>query len=54
MATDRSDDLHIIYVELLDEGIKVWRPVPARKLDSGYQLLPPDDYDPLCETWRFM
>ena len=43
-----------IYVALLDEGINVWRPVPALRLESNtYVVLRPDDYDPSVETWQF-
>lgn len=44
-----------IYVELLDEGVDVWRPVDAEPLGDGrYRLLPPSDYDPEIETWAFL
>ena len=43
-----------IYVALLDEGVDVWRPAPARRLDADtYQILEPDDYDPDDEHWQF-
>ena len=43
-----------IYVALLDEGTKVWRPAPARRLDANtYVLLQPDDYDAADEHWQF-
>jgi hypothetical protein len=43
-----------IYVELLDEGVKVWRPVPAIQIDRDtYVILKPDDYDASVETWEF-
>ena len=44
----------VIHVALLDEGVPVWRPVPARRLaDGSYLLDKPKDYDPNLETWEF-
>jgi len=43
-----------IFVRLLDEGVDVWRPVPA--IDIGnqrFRLTAPDDYDTSFETWEF-
>ncbi len=43
-----------IYMALLDEGVNVWRPVPALKVDANtYVVLKPDDYDPEGEKWEF-
>jgi len=43
-----------VYVSLLDEGIRVWRPVPARQIAPGtYVLSSPPDYDPDVESWEF-
>jgi hypothetical protein len=43
-----------VYVRLLDEGVNVWRPVPAYRIDQRtYALLRSDDYDPDDETWEF-
>ncbi|HEY8667185.1 MAG TPA: hypothetical protein VIL86_10985 [Tepidisphaeraceae bacterium] len=43
-----------IYVALLDEGVDVWRPVPAKKVGgSTYTILQPSDYDPDDEKWQF-
>lgn len=43
-----------IYVALLGEGVYVWRPVPAYKIDSTtFIVLKPDDYDAEIETWQF-
>ena len=43
-----------VYVELLDEGVFVMRPAPARRLsENAYRILPTSDYDPDVETWRF-
>ena len=44
----------VIYMPLLDEGVDVWRPVPAWKIDAQtYIVLRPDDYDPEDERWTF-
>jgi len=44
-----------VFVRLLDEGVDVWRPVPATDLGNRrYRLIPPDDYDPSIETWEFV
>ncbi len=43
-----------IYVGLLDEGVDVWRPVPAWKVQENvYIILRPDWYDPDDEHWEF-
>ena len=43
-----------VYVELLDEGTFVMRPVEARPLTEHiFEILPSPDYDPDLETWRF-
>ncbi len=45
---------NIIYVRLLDEGVKVYRPVPAFEVANNvYQLNGADIYDPDDETWEF-
>ncbi len=44
----------IIYVELLDEGTTVFRPVPSTKIKDGvYKLGGEDFYDPEDEKWEF-
>jgi hypothetical protein len=40
-----------IYVELLDEGIDVWRPVQSEQQSDGTFRLP--DHAPEGERWRF-
>jgi hypothetical protein len=43
-----------VYVSLMDEGVRVWRPVPARKIAPGvYVLGSPPDYDRELESWEF-
>jgi hypothetical protein len=44
----------IIYVQLLNEGTVVFRPVQAERIDkSTARLLPIADYDSSGETWEF-
>jgi len=40
-----------IYIELLDEGIDVWRPVQSKEQPDGTFKLP--DHAPDGEKWRF-
>jgi hypothetical protein len=40
-----------IYVELLDEGVDVWRPVEADREDDDVVRLP--DHAPEGEQWAF-
>ena len=43
-----------IYVELLDEGTFVMRPVEARRIGGNlFEILRPVDYDPDDEVWKF-
>lgn len=43
-----------IYVSLIDEGVEVWRPVPAYRVDADtYIVLRTPDYDPQDESWQF-
>ena len=45
----------IIYVELLGEGTKVYRPVPASKIsDNLYKIGGSEIYDPDDEEWEFL
>jgi hypothetical protein len=45
----------VIYMQLLDEGVDVWRPVSAVDIGDGrFRLLPTPDYDPEIETWEFL
>jgi hypothetical protein len=44
-----------VYVELLGEGVRVWRPAEAEELASGrYRLIATHDYDDSTETWKFV
>ena len=53
-APQDTDTDVVVYVRLLDEGVDVWRPVPAMALPDGtYQLQRPDWYDPEDEAWEF-
>ena len=43
-----------IHVALLGEGVNVWRPAPAWKIEPNtYIVLRPDDYDTDVERWEF-
>jgi hypothetical protein len=43
-----------IYVPLLDEGLRVWRPVPAEKIsDDTYVISTELDPTTLEEEWEF-
>lgn len=43
-----------IYIELLDEGTRVYRPTQAIPLkESLYKILATDNYDPEDECWKF-
>ena len=49
-----SDKIHTVYIELLDEGTDVWRPAKALLMNKNiYKILPPVDYDPDDEKWKF-
>lgn len=44
----------IIYVQLLDEGTKVYRPLPAKKIqDDVYELQGAELYGKGDEIWEF-
>jgi hypothetical protein len=46
--------MKIIYVKLLDEGVQVYRPVPAiMKADNIYEIQGYDIYDIEDEIWEF-
>jgi len=43
-----------IYVELLNEGTYVIRPVPSKEIAPNvHQLFPTDGYDSELEEWQF-
>lgn len=45
---------NIIYVQLLEEGTKVYRPVPACKIENNlYEVGGFEIYDPEDEIWEF-
>ncbi len=45
----------IIYIQLLDEGTKVYRPVPARHIENNiYEVGGFEIYDPEDEVWEFI
>ena len=44
----------IIYVQLLEEGTDVFRPVPAIRIEKNiFKLMGVDMYNPEDETWEF-
>jgi hypothetical protein len=52
MSAATASFTDVVHVRLLDEGVDVWRPVPARRLSEatwrlGDAAVPPD------ETWSF-
>ena len=50
----RSRIVRTVYVALVDEGLDVWRPAQAKRIqDDIYELLPSSDYDPTDERWQF-
>lgn len=43
-----------IYIQLLEEGTKVYRPVPAIEIESNiYEVQGFEIYDPEDEAWEF-
>jgi hypothetical protein len=42
-----------IFVRLIDEGVDVWRPVRAERLDDGVYRIVDQPYDRELETWQF-
>lgn len=51
-AMASSTETVTVFVRLLEEGVDVWRPVPARRLsEATYQLS--DTPAPEDETWSF-
>jgi len=54
MSGQRTTGTETVYVKLLDEGVDVWRPVPATRLpDGSFELSQPEWYDPEDEIWEF-
>jgi hypothetical protein len=44
-----------IYIRLLDEGTKVFRPTSAEPVESAlFKVLPTSNYDPQDEKWEFV
>lgn len=42
-----------IYVSLLDEGVRVWRPVQAERLHDNVYRIVAQPYDRVTESWQF-
>lgn len=47
------NDLVIIYVFLLDEGVDVWRPISAVHLQDDVYRIVAQPYDQTDEKWQF-
>jgi hypothetical protein len=44
----------IVYVQLLDEGVSVWRPVNAEEIGADrFRLIETPGYDSAIEAWEF-
>lgn len=53
-AMGSATSLSRVYVQLLDEGVIVFRPTQAEFLSPDTaRLVAPEDYDPECEDWEF-
>ena len=53
-AGDSKAEPQVLYVELLDEGIRCLRPTLGIPLGEGrYRLLATPNYDPKDERWEF-
>lgn len=49
-----STDTDVVYVQLLGEGTRVFRPAKAELIGPNTaRLHAPDDYDPENEEWEF-
>ena len=46
-------ELVTIYVYLLNEGVDVWRPVLASRIDESLFRIVVQQYDRSVETWEF-
>jgi hypothetical protein len=46
-------ELETIFVELLEEGTQVWRPVMAVRLQESVYQIPRDAIIPADEVWAF-
>ena len=55
MLAEMDSNTEIIYIELLDEGTKVFRPTFGVPLGgSRYRVLETSDYDADDEVWKFV
>ncbi len=53
MLVEMDSNTEIIYMPLLNEGIPVWKPVEAFKLDENIFIVLDNNHDPSIETWQF-
>jgi hypothetical protein len=54
MSAETDSGTSKIYISLLDEGTRVFRPTQGVSLgDNVYEVLPTCDYDPRDEHWEF-
>ena len=53
-VSNTEANMFTVYVQLLEEGTLVYRPVPARKSADGKCIVEGHDiYDQAVETWAF-
>jgi hypothetical protein len=43
----------MIYVALLDEGVRVWRPVDAERIHDDFYRIVDQPYDREADRWEF-
>jgi len=54
MSAEMDSNISTIFVELLNEGTYVLRPITGEKVSEGkFRLIATSNYDPDLETWRF-
>ena len=55
MSVAMDSNTKEIYIELLDEGTRVYRPTMGISLGDGkFKVMPSKDYDPDDENWAFL
>ncbi len=54
MSEEKDLNIKEIYVALLGEGLEVWKPVKAIRIEKNiYQILDDTEYDEADEKWEF-